>query len=164
MAVSESPLAEMSDASQQEPLADLRQWLAEDGLINAATAELISLTGGVSCDVVLVRDGERSFVAKRALAKLRVKDDWFAGQLMRPTVPQPVNLRVDPFEQHMEAPYYPLYVGEKLWTLMPAGYLLQQHAATFEDFPPRQAPADFNPQEMLNSALHAAAGGIGNAT
>jgi arylsulfatase A-like enzyme len=92
----------------------------------------------------------------------QIKDDWFAGQTRTPTVPMPVNLRVDPFEQHMEAPYYPLYVGEKLWTLMPAGYLLQQHAATFKDFPPRQAPADFNPQAMLDSALHAAAGGIGN--
>lgn len=68
----------MSDTTQLDTLADLRQWLAEDGLINAATAELISLTGGVSCDVVLVRDDGRSFVAKRALAKLRVKDDWFA--------------------------------------------------------------------------------------
>jgi arylsulfatase len=92
----------------------------------------------------------------------QVKDDWFAGTLRRTTVPQPVNLRVDPFEQHMDAPYYPFYVGEKLWTVLPAGYLLQQHAATFNDFPPRQAPADFNPQEMLNAVLHDAAAGIGN--
>ena len=49
-----SPLAVMSDAAHQVPLADLRQWLAEDGLIDAATAELTSLTGGVSCDVVSV--------------------------------------------------------------------------------------------------------------
>jgi arylsulfatase len=92
----------------------------------------------------------------------QVKDDWFGGQLKRTTVPQPVNLRVDPFEQHMDAPSYPIYVGEKLWTVLPAGYILQQHAATFQDFPPRQAPPDFNPQEMLNSVLHAAAGGVGN--
>ena len=74
----------------------------------------------------------------------------------------PVNLRVDPFEQHMEAPYYPFYVGEKLWTIMPAGYILKLHAETFAEFPPRQAPANFNPQEMLNSVLNAAASGIGN--
>jgi arylsulfatase A-like enzyme len=92
----------------------------------------------------------------------QVKDDWFAGQSMRPTVPRPVNLRVDPFEQHMDAPYYPFYVGEKLWTILPAGYILQQHAATFGEFPPRQAPANFNPQEMLGSVLNAAAKGIGN--
>jgi arylsulfatase len=92
----------------------------------------------------------------------QVKDDWFAGQIRRPTVPMPVNLRVDPFEQHMEAPGYPLYVGEKLWTVMPAGYILKLHAETFRDFPPRQAPADFNPQAMLNSVLSAAAGGVGS--
>jgi hypothetical protein len=45
---------------------------------------------------------------------------------------------------------------------MPASYILQQHAATFEEFPSRQAPASFNPQEMLNSVLDAAAKGIGN--
>jgi arylsulfatase len=92
----------------------------------------------------------------------QVKDDWFAGQLRTPTVPQPVNLRVDPFEQHMNAPYYPFYVGEKLWTVLPAAYILMQHAATFEEFPPRQAPANFNPQAMLASVLDAGAGGVGN--
>jgi hypothetical protein len=35
-------------------------------------------------------------------------------------------------------------------------------AATFGEFPPRQAPANFNPQEMLGSVLNAAAKGIGN--
>jgi arylsulfatase len=94
----------------------------------------------------------------------QVKDDWFAGQLRRPTVPQPVNLRVDPFEQHMDSPYYPFYVGETLWTVIPGAYLLQQHAESFRELPPRQAPANFNPQEMLNSALNAAAAGLGNAT
>ncbi len=74
----EFPWVEMSNMMSQDPLADLRQWLAEDGLIDPTTAELTPLSGGVSCDVVLVRDGGRSFVAKRALAKLRVKDDWFA--------------------------------------------------------------------------------------
>lgn len=89
----------------------------------------------------------------------QVKDDWFTGQLKRPTVPQPVNLRVDSFEQHMEAPSYPIYAGEKLWTVLPAAYILQRHAATFEDFPPRQSPANFNPREMLSAVLDAGAGG-----
>jgi arylsulfatase A-like enzyme len=44
-----------------------------------------------------------------------VKDDWFAGHSVKPTVPRPVNVRVGPFEQHMDAPGYPLYAGEKLW-------------------------------------------------
>lgn len=64
----------------------------------------------------------------------------------------------------MDSPYYPFYVGEKLLTVLPGAYLLQQHAESFREFPPRQAPANFNPQEMLNSALNVAAAGIGNAT
>jgi arylsulfatase A-like enzyme len=92
----------------------------------------------------------------------QVKDDWFAGQLKTPTVPQPINLRVDPFEQHMQSPGYPKYVGEKLWTVLPAGYILKLHADTFREFPPRQAPPDFNPQEMLNAVLHAVAAGVAN--
>jgi arylsulfatase A-like enzyme len=90
----------------------------------------------------------------------QIKDDWFAGQSIKPTVPRPVNLRVDPFEQHMDAPGYPLYAGEKLWTIMPAGYILKQHLETFKEFPPRQAPPDFNPNEMLERALKIAANGV----
>jgi aminoglycoside phosphotransferase (APT) family kinase protein len=36
------------------------------------------MDGGVSSEIYLVEDGERKFVVKRALAKLNVKDDWFA--------------------------------------------------------------------------------------
>jgi hypothetical protein len=33
---------------------------------------------------------------------------------MRGANAQNQNLRVDPFEQHIDAPSYPIYVGEKL--------------------------------------------------
>jgi arylsulfatase len=90
----------------------------------------------------------------------QVKDDWFAGQSITPTVPRPVNLRADPFEQHMDAPAYPIYAGEKLWTIMPAGYILKQHLDTFKEFPPRQAPPGFNVSDMLDHALKTAANGL----
>jgi arylsulfatase len=86
-----------------------------------------------------------------------VKDDWFAGSLKIPTIPMSVNLRNDPFEQHMDAPSYPIYVGEKLWTLMPAAYLMTQHAQSFADFPPRQAPPDFNPSHIAARIMSLAA-------
>jgi arylsulfatase A-like enzyme len=92
----------------------------------------------------------------------QTKDDWFGGQAVRPTVPKPVNLRVDPFEQHMDAPSYPIYVGEKLWTVLPAAAIVQQHVATFTDFPPRQAPPGFNPQALVESVIQAAAQRQGN--
>jgi arylsulfatase A-like enzyme len=44
----------------------------------------------------------------------QIKEDWFAGHAVQPTVPQPVNLRADPFEQHMQAPNYPNYAVDKL--------------------------------------------------
>jgi aminoglycoside phosphotransferase (APT) family kinase protein len=40
--------------------------------------EFAALTGGVASDIWLVRTGERLFVVKRALAKLRVAADWRA--------------------------------------------------------------------------------------
>ncbi len=89
-----------------------------------------------------------------------VKDDWFAGQSVKPTVPRPVNLRNDPFEQHMDAPAYPIYAGEKLWTVMPAAYILKLHAETFVDFPPRQAPPEFNPGAMLQHAIKSVANSV----
>jgi arylsulfatase len=73
-----------------------------------------------------------------------------------------VNLLVDPFEQHMDAPYYPIYVGEKLWTVLPAAAIVQQHVATFKDFPPRQPPANFNPQGLVDALMKAAAQRQGN--
>ena len=57
---------------------EIRHLLSDDGLIHPQTAVLRSLSGGVSCDVVAVTDGDRSFVVKRALAKLKVESDWYA--------------------------------------------------------------------------------------
>jgi arylsulfatase len=109
--------------------------------------------------------GERDLYAIRYnnwKVHFQTKDDWFAGALVRATVPRPVNLRVDPLEQHMDAPSYPVYAGEKLWTVMPAVAIMQQHVNTFDDFPPRQAPGDFNPQAMVAPLLQAAANRQGN--
>jgi hypothetical protein len=50
--------------------------------------------------------------------------------------------------------------AEKLWTVMPAAYILKLHAETFRDFPPRQAPPDFNPGAMLEHAMKAATNGV----
>jgi arylsulfatase len=57
----------------------------------------------------------------------------------------------------MEAPGYPHYVGQKLWTVMPAAFVVKQHVETFKAFPPRQAPGDFNTEEMTKNILKLAA-------
>ncbi len=58
----------------------MRAQLHAAGLLAAdESAELIPLRGGVSSDIVCVQAADgRKFVVKRALAKLKVKDDWFA--------------------------------------------------------------------------------------
>jgi aminoglycoside phosphotransferase (APT) family kinase protein len=48
------------------------------GLTNGDTPRLTPLTGGVASDIFRVDAGGRSFVVKRALAKLRVAADWLA--------------------------------------------------------------------------------------
>lgn len=53
--------------------------LRRDGCVRDPQATLTPLSGGVSSDIYLVQDGAECFVVKRALAKLRVKDDWFAN-------------------------------------------------------------------------------------
>jgi aminoglycoside phosphotransferase (APT) family kinase protein len=58
---------------------DLLPNLRAAGLIAAdEQPEVVPLKGGVSSDISLVRARDRRFVVKRALAKLKVKDDWFA--------------------------------------------------------------------------------------
>jgi arylsulfatase A-like enzyme len=107
--------------------------------------------------------GERDLFAVRYRnwkLHFQIKDDWFKGQAIRPTIPMPVNLRVDPFEQHMEAPYYALYVGQKLWTVMPAAFILKQHLETFKQFPPRQAPPNFDVGGLLEHVIKTAAYGV----
>ena len=52
--------------------------LRAHGDVRSPNASAIPLTGGVSSDVFLVHDGDRQFVVKQALPKLRVHDLWQA--------------------------------------------------------------------------------------
>lgn len=57
---------------------ELISMLLADGLLKSSSPEVIPLTGGVSSDIHLVRDGSRCFVVKHALAQLKVAMDWRA--------------------------------------------------------------------------------------
>jgi len=57
---------------------DFLELLRQDGVVQSAHATLTPLTGGVSSEICRVDDGGDVFVVKRALAKLKVRDDWFA--------------------------------------------------------------------------------------
>lgn len=52
--------------------------LLRDGRLSNTNATVTPLTGGVSSDIYLVEDGEKKWVVKRALEKLKVQEDWFA--------------------------------------------------------------------------------------
>ena len=56
-----------------------REYLRHKQLIpEGGTVSIQTLGGGVSCEAIMVRSPERSFVVKQALPKLRVKEDWFS--------------------------------------------------------------------------------------
>lgn len=54
----------------------LEKILRNMGLIQTPDPRIVALTGGVSSLIVRVEDGDRSFCAKSALAKLKVEADW----------------------------------------------------------------------------------------
>ena len=58
--------------------AELLDYLRRAGYVRDPDARLTPLSGGISSEIYLVEDGHSRFVVKRALPKLRVKDDWFA--------------------------------------------------------------------------------------
>jgi aminoglycoside phosphotransferase (APT) family kinase protein len=57
---------------------ELLDELRRNGHVQDPHARLTPLHGGVSSEIFLVEDGAQRFVVKRALAKLKVKDTWFA--------------------------------------------------------------------------------------
>ncbi|HVU31843.1 MAG TPA: phosphotransferase [Opitutaceae bacterium] len=57
---------------------ELLAGLRSAGLIASSAPRVTPLNGGVSSDILLVEDHSRRFVVKRALAKLKVRDDWYA--------------------------------------------------------------------------------------
>jgi arylsulfatase len=102
--------------------------------------------------------GEENLYAMRVndwKVHFQVKDNWFFGQARTPTVAEPVNLRVDPFEQHMDSPNYPHYAVEKLWSVVPISAIVERHLESYQDFPQRQHPAGFNAAEAAKNALEA---------
>jgi aminoglycoside phosphotransferase (APT) family kinase protein len=53
--------------------------LRRDGVLRNARARFTPLTDGVSSEIFRVDDGDDTFVVKRALPKLRVREDWTAN-------------------------------------------------------------------------------------
>lgn len=80
-----------------------------------------TLSGGVSCDVFKVAAGDKVFVVKRALPKLRVEADW----------------RAPPERSHAEVGWMRLVGGiDPAWVPQILGEDRPRHAFAMEYFPP----------------------------
>ncbi|WP_096087548.1 phosphotransferase family protein [Agaribacterium haliotis] len=52
--------------------------LLAQGVVQPGKLKVTPLSGGVSCEILLLEQNNKSVVLKRALGKLKVKDDWYA--------------------------------------------------------------------------------------
>ncbi|NME71847.1 phosphotransferase [Flammeovirga aprica] len=57
---------------------DLIEYLNAQRIISSENIKITPLNGGVSCEILLLDNGKQRLVVKRALKKLKVKEDWFA--------------------------------------------------------------------------------------
>jgi len=64
----------------QSPVSDdFIALLRRDGVLCDAGAKLTPLSDGISSEIFRVDDGGRTFIVKRALPRLRVRDEWLAN-------------------------------------------------------------------------------------
>ena len=70
--------------------------------------------------------------------------------------PKLMNMRSDPFEDaDIHSELYPEWRIRHAYALVPAQAIVAQFLTTFQEFPPRQAPASFSIDEVLNSLTEA---------
>jgi arylsulfatase len=74
-------------------------------------------------------------------------DAWFHGQTPR-KAPLFIDLRADPFEMAPEdSSYYDDWVVRHMYAIGPTVTIVQEHMATYEDYPPRQEAGSFTPKQ-----------------
>ena len=75
-------------------------------------------------------------------------------------IPLTFNLRNDPFERADESGSQFL-TANQLYFIVPGQAVVARWLGTFKDFPPRQKPASFNVDDVLEKIMSAAAQGPG---
>jgi aminoglycoside phosphotransferase (APT) family kinase protein len=117
----------MSLATRAAEFRELSKALAEMGLLaGAERIEIVSLSGGVSCDVYRVDIANRApLVVKRALPKLRVAADW----------------RAPPARSEAEVAWIELVSGlNPRWVPKILGVDSERHLFAMEYLPPERHP------------------------
>jgi arylsulfatase len=74
----------------------------------------------------------------------------WAEPLVKLRVPRLFNLRADPFEKaQRESMYYQDWLVRRVFLLVPAQFFVAQWLESFKEFPPRQKPASFSIDEVM---------------
>ena len=71
--------------------------------------------------------------------------------------PSLFNIRADPFERGPESALYAPWVMARMFMIVPAQAAVAQHLESFRDFPPRQRPASFSIDQVMEAMQRAAA-------
>jgi arylsulfatase len=62
-----------------------------------------------------------------------------------------IDLRSDPFERGpVEAIYYQDWAAHRMFAMVPAQAFVARWISSFKDFPPRQKPASFSIDDVMN--------------
>jgi arylsulfatase len=78
--------------------------------------------------------------------------DVWAEPFVKLRLPKVFNLRTDPYERaDTDANGYRNWWIDHLFVMVPAQAHVAEQLASFAEFPPRQKPAKFNVEEVLNN-------------
>ncbi len=69
--------------------------------------------------------------------------------LVRAKAPKLMNLRSDPFEDGESSVYYWSWCVPRMFTMIPASALIAEFLKTMAEFPPRQSPETWSPENIL---------------
>ena len=94
---------------------------------------------------------------KLVFAEQRAKSwDVWSEPFVKLRLPKVFNLRSDPFERaDTDANGYNNWWIDHLFLLVPAQAHVAEQLQTFAEYPPRQKPAKFNVEEVLNGLRNA---------
>ena len=81
------------------------------------------------------------------------KDDWFYGERQVNTVPQVINLRIDPFEDSTGSKTYFRWAVDQLWIMIPIQDVVMEFLTSFGQFPPRRAPIQLGADGVIQNLV-----------
>ncbi|MFB3910080.1 MAG: arylsulfatase [Candidatus Eisenbacteria bacterium] len=131
---------------------DQRALLAGTG--PSGRQEIFYFDDNGSLNAVRIRDWKAHFA---------ICGNWYTGGVATvQNFPKLVNLRMDPFEDHIEfteSPMYYRWAGDKLWAMVPMQAVVGQFLQTFKEYPQRQRSASFNIDQVLAQLQQGTGGG-----